>query len=322
LLTWYDYRPSLGGSEIFAARVLPEGVLAPGWTVDGTRVSDAAAPGAEFEPDIAPDGAGGAYVVWRREYNGDPNFVQHLTPSGGVAAGWPAYGVRLAPSSSQFHSRIGSDGQGGAIATWEEADEQLSRRGVWAQRFVMDGVVPVLVSLASVEAGPDRVVIAWHVAETLTFRATVERRSQGADWRPLAEVSADGTGRIEYEDRAVRAGERYGYRLAYLEAGAERRTTETWVEVPHSLVLALDGLRPNPSVRELTVSFTLPNEAPATLELLDLAGRRVSERQVGSLGAGRHALRLEEGPRLAPGVYWLRLTQDGRALTARVVVVR
>jgi hypothetical protein len=75
-------------------------------------------------------------------------------------------------------------------------------------------------------------------------------------------------------------------------------------------------------VRELTASFTLPSEAPATLELLDVAGRRVSALAVGSLGSGRHALRLEEGPRLAPGVYWLRLTQGGQARMARGVVVR
>jgi hypothetical protein len=220
---------------------------------------------------------------------------------------------------SQFDPRITSDGQGGAIVAW---DEQQSRSGVWAQRFVMDGVVSVLVSLVSAEAAPDRVVIAWHVADALSFRGTVERRSQGSDWRPLAEVRADGAGRIEYQDRAVGAGERYGYRLAYLEDGAERHTAETWVDVPRALALALEGMRPNPAVRELTVSFTLPHEAPATLELLDLAGRRVSQRQVGSLGPGRHALRLEEGPQLAPGVYWLRLTQGARTLTARGVVVR
>ena len=320
LLTWQDERAVFGGGEIYTTRVLPEGALAPGWMVDGTRVSDAAGPGFEFDPDIAPDGAGGAYLVWQREGGGErPSFVQHLTARGAVALGWPAYGVRLAPSNSQYDSRIGSDEQGGAIATW---DEQQSREGVWAQRFVMDGVVAAQVSLVSVAAEPDRVLLVWHVADALSFRATVERRSEVADWRPLGEASSDGTGRIEYLDRDLAAGERYAYRLAYLEDGEERQTTETWVDVPRALALALEGLRPNPAVREITVAFTLPSAAPATLELLDLAGRRVRGREVGSLGAGRHALRLDEGPQPAPGVYWLRLTQDGRTLTTRGVVVR
>ena len=315
-LTWLDERPISGG--IYAARVLPGGVLAPGWVVDGTRV--ATGPVYAFGSNIAPDGTGGAYLVLQSQGGGGfPSFVQHLTAQGAVAPGWPAYGVRLAPSNSQFDSRIASDERGGAIVAW---DEQQSRRGVWAQRFVMDGVVPAQVSLVSAAAGPDRVLLVWHVADGFSFRGTVERRSEGTDWQPLGEAGADGTGRIEYEDRAVAAGERYVYRLAYLEDGAEHRTTETWVDVPRPLTLALEGLRPNPAVRELTASFTLPSAAPATLELLDLAGRRVSGREVGSLGPGRHALRLDQSPQLAPGVYWLRLTQGGRALTARGVVVR
>jgi hypothetical protein len=39
-------------------------------------------------------------------------------------------------------------------------------------------------------------------------------------------------------------------------------------------------------------------------------------------GAGGHLLRLDDGARLAPGMYWLRLTQLGRALVTRGVVVR
>ena len=320
LLVWQDERLLFGGGEIYAAGVLPEAALAPGWTADGVLVSDPAGPGFEYDPDIAPDGAGGAYVVWRGESSaGFLAFVQHLTARGAVASGWPAYGVRLSPTEGQFDTRIASDGEGGAIVAWKE---QQTRRGIWAQRFVMDGIVAAQVSLVSAQAGPDRVMLVWHVAEALSFRGTVERRSQGTDWQPLGAASADGTGRIEYEDRAVEAGERYAYRLAYFEDGAERRTAETWVEVPRMLVFALEGLRPNPAVREITAAFTLPSAAPATLELLDLAGRRVSGSEVGSLGPGHHALRLDVGPQLAPGVYWLRLTQGEKALTARGVVVR
>jgi hypothetical protein len=259
-------------------------------------------------------------VAWQREGGGEQSFVQHLMAGGSVAPGWPAYGVRLAPSNSQYDTRIASDGRGGAIVAWDE--RSTARSGVWAQRFVMDGVVPAQVSLVSAVAEPERVVLVWRAAGGVSFSADVERRSENSSWERRGPVSVDGSGRIEYVDRDVTGAARYAYRLAYVEDGAERHTAEIWVEVPHALALALEGLRPNPAARELTASFTLPSAASATLELLDLAGRRVSEHRVGSLGPGRHALRLGDGRQLAPGVYWLRLTQGGRALTARGVVVR
>jgi len=56
--------------------------------------------------------------------------------------------------------------------------------------------------------------------------------------------------------------------------------------------------------------------------VLDVAGRAVLSREVGSLGAGRHTVALDLGANAAPGIYWLRLTQSGRALLARAAVIR
>jgi hypothetical protein len=45
-------------------------------------------------------------------------------------------------------------------------------------------------------------------------------------------------------------------------------------------------------------------------------------RQVESPGAGTHELQLTDGRRLASGLYFVRLTQDGRSATLRVVNAR
>jgi len=71
----------------------------------------------------------------------------------------------------------------------------------------------------------------------------------------------------------------------------------------------------------LAVCFTLASAAAASLELLDVAGRRIAAHEVGSLGAGRHALDLGEGLRLAPGLYLVRLTQGTNSRTAKVVLL-
>jgi len=97
----------------------------------------------------------------------------------------------------------------------------------------------------------------------------------------------------------------------------------TDVPAEASLAFALGPVRPNPSRGgALTVHFTLPTSAPGRLELVDVSGRRVVEREVGSLGSGPHSLDLGTGQHLAPGLYLVRLTQGANAHVARVVVLK
>jgi hypothetical protein len=86
------------------------------------------------------------------------------------------------------------------------------------------------------------------------------------------------------------------------------------------LSFALDGPRPNPAVGgRFVVHFALPSAEPAMLELIDIAGRRVREREVGTLGAGRHAVDLGHG--LKAGLYFVRLTQGADQRVTRVTLV-
>ena len=61
--------------------------------------------------------------------------------------------------------------------------------------------------------------------------------------------------------------------------------------------------------------FSLPTDAPARLDLLDVAGRRIASHEV---DAGQHTLDIGEGQRLAPGLYLVRLTQGANTRTTRV----
>jgi hypothetical protein len=149
--------------------------------------------------------------------------------------------------------------------------------------------------------------------------ATVYRQAPHSAWAAVASIAGDGTGMLNFADASVEAGARYGYRLGVREAGAEQYYGETWISVP-APALTLDGLRPNPTSGEAVASFTLPNGSPARLELVDVAGRVWLTRAVGDLGAGSHLVHL--GSSMPVGMYWLRLTQGGRSLLARGVVVR
>ena len=189
----------------------------------------------------------------------------------------------------------------------------------WA--LTWDTVTAVDLSLASIRYESGRVRLRWYGSGMASLVASVERRAETSDWEPLASVTADGTGWLAYEDRAVTPGTRYGYRLAYRLGGDLLHTDEAWVEVP-ALQFALRGLTPNPSAGDPVVAFSLAGGEPATLEVFDLSGRRILSREVGSLGPGAHSFDLSSGVRLAAGVYHLRLIQGNRSATRRAVIIR
>ena len=84
----------------------------------------------------------------------------------------------------------------------------------------------------------------------------------------------------------------------------------------------LAGARPNPARGEIRAWFTLATRTGATLELIDVAGRRVVRRDLAGLGPGPHGLTLGNTPGVRPGLYFLRLTEGGQVHNARVVVLR
>jgi hypothetical protein len=85
--------------------------------------------------------------------------------------------------------------------------------------------------------------------------------------------------------------------------------------------LAIERCWPNP-VRggHALVGFELSSDAPADLEVFDLAGRRLAE-FAGLHGAGPHQIELGAGGALEPGVYLVRLTQAGASASRRVTVL-
>ena len=93
------------------------------------------------------------------------------------------------------------------------------------------------------------------------------------------------------------------------------------VDGPDVPQLALRGAYPNPMRSDLTVSLALASSGSATLELLDLAGRRIAFRDIGALGAGPHRVTLVPGRTVRPGLYLVRLAQGGQTRSLKVAVL-
>ena len=78
---------------------------------------------------------------------------------------------------------------------------------------------------------------------------------------------------------------------------------------------------PNPTRgRSMRFDLALPTAAPARLELLDLAGRRVAVRELSDLAPGWHSVTMEFDRTLVAGIYFARLSQGARVRAARVAV--
>jgi hypothetical protein len=84
---------------------------------------------------------------------------------------------------------------------------------------------------------------------------------------------------------------------------------------------ALEAPRPNPCRADGgVVAFALASPAHVRLALLDVQGRAVATRDLGSLAAGRTSVRWSPAG-LAPGHYELRLSADGAIVGRRAWVV-
>jgi hypothetical protein len=182
-----------------------------------------------------------------------------------------------------------------------------------------DGSTATLASLIDVDASPERVLLHWRLGESGTAR--LERSTSLTSWIGVGEVHSDGTNDVRFEDHRIEAGAHYTYRLSVRSDGEWASADEVRVEVPIGPALSV-ALRPNPAKGSaLTVQLSLAHREPARLELLDLAGRRVLAREVGSLGPGEHVVDLAEGMRIRPGVYMLRLVQGQSVRSTRVAVL-
>jgi len=291
-------------------------------------VSLALTNGPQVLPLVQTDDSGGAVFAWiEGSGNSWDILAQRITSDG--ARAWGSSGLAVCNAAGQQGDiALAPDGASGALIAWADGryaptDQILMARvaGNGSLPWAGNGVVSTLASLQSAAVVNGVARLAWTTRES-SLRARLERRTEGSAWASLGEVSSDGIGWIRAEDATVVRGTRYGYRLVARANGAEEPLGEVWLDVPATLAFAVHGVRPNPANGPLTVSFALPRNAPATLEILDVAGRRVLSREVGTLGAGSHVLNLGDPAGLGMGLYFLRITQGDEQRQARFTRIR
>jgi hypothetical protein len=123
---WEDGRPGSADPDVYAQRVDGDGVAL--WQAKGVALSTAES--AQYEPQIAPDGFGGAIYTWYdyRNYNapypgvpfqGVDVYAQRVDVTG--APQWTADGEPISTAGlHQMYPVLATDGNGGAVIVWED----------------------------------------------------------------------------------------------------------------------------------------------------------------------------------------------------------
>ena len=293
IAVWMDYRNG-GWPDLYAQRIDASGAAV--WTANGVPVS-VETEGQQM-PSITTDGAGGAIMAWEDERFITPFhiFAQRIDASG--APVWTVNGNEMCGGASG-HAIVTTDGSGGAIVTWNDY-RNSAYTYLYAQRVT--GAGTVLWTTDGVPIANSPAVVSNQIlvpgATGGLIAAWVDDRNQ--------------TSYITNNDVFVQN----------LNGDGTLGTPTT--AVPHAGVTAgfsLGAIEPNPCRGEMRVQFTLADAVPASLELFDLAGRRVASREWSSPGAGVRVASFAAGG-LRPGVYAVRLTQGARAAWGKAVVVR
>ncbi len=131
IVAWEDFRSS---GDIYAQRINGSGL--PVWTANGVGVCTAN--NEQFDVEIAPDGAGGAILVWEDfRANGDI-YAQRVNGAG--VPQWTANGVALCTAlDEQYAPRIVPDGAGGALVVWGDFRVGVGR--IYAQKVDASGAL-------------------------------------------------------------------------------------------------------------------------------------------------------------------------------------
>lgn len=135
VMTWRDMRN--GNNDIYAQAIDSTGSVK--WDLNGVAICTSSE--AQWTQQIVSDGEGGAIIVWYdyRNSSSTTDIYAQAVDSSGVVK-WATNGIAVCIASGvQLNPEIVSDGQGGAIITWD--DYRNGNNDIYAQAIDSTGTV-------------------------------------------------------------------------------------------------------------------------------------------------------------------------------------
>jgi len=238
---------------------------------------------------------------------------------------------QLAPSGTT------PTGRDATAAIYDPTGDRLVLYGGWSgdtmlgdTEYLTWGESPLSATITgSAVATMESASLHWGVSQATGVHTAVFRKAQNQPWSSVATVDAEAGGAVSFVDHSVVPGARYSYELVVSSQRGETIGGQVSIDIPtatgvttsSSVDFTLSKVAPNPLVGRFHVSFTLPNSSPARLEVVDVNGRRLTSREVGTLGGGTHQVDLGTSRDFAPGMCFVRLSRAGQILTTRAVVL-
>jgi hypothetical protein len=289
IAVWLEM-PDTGVYRVVAQRFGLDGTLDPAWPAAGFEVVPLAT-GITGTTAIS-DGLGGLHMLWGS--NNAPRWT-HVLASGAFAPGHNAAGRNPLDAAAAFPGvgkyLVGAAAPGGGlIFLWD--DTRASQRGIHARWLLSDG--------SPNPSEPD----AGRLIPLTTTNGVKAALPDG-----LGGVFVAWQSWVDDFHNQLYVGRLLPTILVGVPPGPARPATGLALRVPN----------PNPARDGFDVSFVLPDDAPARLELFDVSGRLLRALEVRGAGAG--SARFDRAQELSAGLYLVRLTRGSESRTARVAIV-
>jgi hypothetical protein len=169
------------------------------------------------------------------------------------------------------------------------------------------------------------------VSETNNTGFDVERMAAGSSkssgvWTKIGSVAGAGTTsepkEYTFTDKMLRGGS-YSYRLKQIDrTGAFKYSPEAAVTIAVPKEFTLSQNYPNPFNPATNFDFTLPSTGRVTLKVYNTIGEEVASLFDGIAVAGEYQQATFDASKLASGIYFARLTYDGKSLLRKMLLMK
>ncbi len=351
IIAWEDQRSGTT-VEIYTQKLNASGARL--WDTTGVLVNSVT--GGSLYPQLISD-AGAAIICWvdRRSGTTGWDIYAQKVSAGGVVQ-WAVNGVPIcAAASNQDSPQLTSDGNGGAIITWNELGTGIPDPNIYAQRVNASGTAQWAVNGVGVclaaggqgfpqltSDGNGGAVITWQDARTNNIQDVYAQRinSSGSSlWtndgvavstatfvQSFPTVLNDGINGmiIAWPDlRSDLSGQRHDIYAQRLRADGTLGGVTGVHENDRSLptTFALEQNYPNPFNPLTSISFDLPSKTFVTLKVFDVLGGEVATLISAELTAGNHSWQWN-AIGMPSGIYFYRLQAGSFSESKKLVLLK